>query len=269
MPELPEVENVARRLREMTVGLTIRSVDVLDSKLDHLLCEPSLSGATIQDVVRHGKFLALRLDGARVLLMHMMMSGRILLRSADHPPDDYLRVAFILDRQIQIRFCDPRRFGTAKLIGPGEYTDFQSRLGIEPFSTRFTTTNIARRFESRTVAIKTALLNQSIVAGVGNIYADEALWRARVNPLFPAGELKREQVASLVRAVRRVLRDGLKSGGTTFSRYADADGRPGTNQLNLNVFRRPGQPCPRCGAPVEGKSIGSRTSHFCPYCQQR
>ena len=269
MPELPEVETIARRLRETTRGLAIRAVDVFDPKLDHLLGERSPLGATIQEVVRRGKFLALLLDDERALLMHMMMSGRILVRRADHPPDRYLRAAFTLDGQTQIRFSDPRRFGTARVIGPVEYRDFQSRLGIEPFSKRFTTGNLARRFEGRTVAIKTALLNQSILAGVGNIYADEALWRARLGPRVPAGELDRKQVASLVRAVRRVLRDGLKAGGTTFGRYADADGRPGANQQNLNVFRRTGLPCPRCGRAVESESIGGRTSHFCPDCQRR
>ena len=269
MPELPEVETIARRLRQTTRGLAVRAVEVFDPKLDHLLGEQSPLGAKIQDVVRRGKFLALPLDDDRVLLMHMMMSGRILVRQADDPPDRYLRAAFTLDAQTQIRFCDPRRFGTARLIGPAEYRDFQSRLGIEPFSRRFTTGNLARRFESRTVAIKTALLNQSILAGVGNIYADEALWRARLSPLVPAGELDRKQVTSLVRAVRRVLRDGLKAGGTTFGRYADADGRPGANQRNLNVFRRTGRPCPRCRTPVESESIGGRTSHFCPDCQRR
>ena len=179
MPELPEVETIARRLRETTCGLTIRSVEVLDPKLDHLLGEQSPLDATIRDVVRRGKFLALLLDYDRALLMHMMMSGRILVRHADDPPDRYLRAAFTLDGQTQIRFCDPRRFGTARVIGPEEYGDFQSRLGIEPFSRRFTTGNLARKFESRTVAIKTALLNQSILAGVGNIYAERgALARA-------------------------------------------------------------------------------------------
>ena len=118
MPELPEVETVARRLRETTRGLAIRAVEVFDPKLDHLLGEQSPLDATIRGVVRRGKFLALPLDDDRVLLMHMMMSGRILVRQADDPPDRYLRAAFTLDGQTQIRFCDPRRFGTARLIGP-------------------------------------------------------------------------------------------------------------------------------------------------------
>ena len=269
MPELPEVETVARRLREATRGLAIRAVEVFDPKLDHLLGEQSPLHARIRDVVRRGKFLALLLDDDRVLLMHMMMSGRILVREIDDPPDRYLRAAFTLYGRTQIRFCDPRRFGTARVIGSGEYKDFQSRLGIEPFSRRFTTRNLARVLEGRTVAIKTALLNQSILAGVGNIYADEALWRARLSPLVPAGELERRHVRSLVRAVRRVLRDGLEAGGTTFGRYADADGQPGANQRNLNVFRRTGQPCPRCRTAIESESIGGRTSHFCPRCQRR
>lgn len=269
MPELPEVETVARRLRETIRGLAIRAVEVFDPKLDHLLGSQSPVDTGILDVVRRGKFLALVLDDDRVLVMHMMMSGRILVRRVDDPPDKYLRAAFTLDGRTQIRFCDPRRFGTARVIGPGEYRDFQSRLGIEPFSRLFTTRNLARRLEGRIVVIKTALLNQSILAGVGNIYADEALWRARLSPLLPAGELDRRQVASLVRAVRRVLRDGLKAGGTTFGRYADADGRPGANQQNLNVFRRIGQPCPRCGTAIESEVIGGRTSHFCPRCQRR
>ena len=269
MPELPEVETVARRLRETTRGLAIRAVEVFDPKLDHLLGEQSPLDAGILDVVRRGKFLALLLDDDRVLVMHMMMSGRILVRRVDDPPDKYLRAAFTLDGQTQIRFCDPRRFGTARVIGPDDYKGFQSRLGIEPFSRHFTTRNLTRRLEGRTVAIKTALLNQSILAGVGNIYADEALWRARLSPLLPAGKLDHRQVASLVRAVRRVLRDGMKAGGTTFGSYADADGRPGENQQNLNVFRRTGRPCPRCRTAIESEVIGSRTSHFCPRCQRR
>ena len=126
MPELPEVETIARRLRETTRGLAIRSVEVFDSKLDHLLGEQSPLDATIRKVVRRGKFLALLLDDDRVLLMHMMMSGRILVRQADDPPDRYLRAAFTLDGQTQIRFSDPRRFGTARVIGPAEYRDFPS-----------------------------------------------------------------------------------------------------------------------------------------------
>jgi len=268
MPELPEVETVATRLRAVTSGRIIQSVVVVDPKLSHVIHEPSPVGARIQAVVRHGKFLTLHLNNDHVLLMHMMMTGRILVRPAGHAQDAYLRINFGLDRQLQLRFCDPRRFGTVRLISPTDYLHFKSRLGIEPFSKQFKTDILGELFKNRTVAIKTLLLNQSLIVGVGNIYADEGLWRARLNPLTPAESLNRNQIKALVRGIRGALRDGLRAGGTTFSRYTDADGQPGRNQENLKVFRRSAQPCPRCHISIQKTPIGGRTSHFCPNCQE-
>ncbi len=267
MPELPEVETVVRGLKTATAGLTIHNVSVVDPKLDHLLRDESPRGARIEDVRRHGKFLALILNGDRVLLMHMMMSGRILVRSREHAPDPYLRLSLDLDGHLQIRFCDPRRFGTARLLESDGYRRFKSRLGMEPFSEAFTTANLVKALAGRRTAIKTALMNQSIVAGVGNIYADEALWRARLNPLTAAGELNRNEVTKLVRSVRKVLRDGIEAGGTTFGRYTNADGDPGMNQVNLNVFRRSSKPCRRCSTTIVKTIAGGRSTHYCPVCQ--
>ena len=267
LPELPEVETVARGLRARIVGGRITDVEVFDSRLGGLHGAGSPAGRTVTGVRRRGKYLAIELAPSGILLLHMMMSGRILVRRAGDEPDPYLRLRLRLDGGIELRFCDPRRFGTARLLDRRQWRVFLRGMGPEPMSAGFTAAKLSQRIAGRKAPIKAVLLDQGTLAGVGNIYADEALWRARIHPAKRAGDLSGRETAALHRGIRKVLRQAIEARGTTFSRFADAEGYSGENQANLKVFRRTGLPCLRCGTPIERTIVAGRSNHFCPRCQ--
>ena len=266
MPELPEVETVASALRAAVLERQIVAVTALDPKLAHLE-RAQLPGRHLRAIGRRGKFINCWLSDRRVLQLHLMMSGRLLLRAGSDPPDRFARALIELDDGRQLRFCDARRFGRAAVLSPSQYRSFDARLGPEPLQRRFSARALGERLAGRRVALKTALLNQQVLAGIGNIYADEALFRARLSPLRPAGGLDQGDLRRLHRALRHVLRASLALGGTTFGIYANAHGDAGAFQAMLRVFRRTGEPCPRCRSPISRSIVGGRATHYCPRCQ--
>ena len=267
MPELPEVETVARYLRETVAGETISAVVVLDPRFADLEETHKLVGRRVLRVGRRGKHLSLELDDDWVLQLHMMMAGQILVRPREHSEDRFLRLQFNLSGDIEVRFCDSRRFGRAYQLDAPAYREFLKSLGPEPLADSFTARLLLKALAGRRVALKSALLNQQLLAGVGNIYADEASWRARLHPLTPAGSLSDAEARRLHRGIRRVLRDGIASCGTTFSQYRSAEGEPGEYQSQLRVFQRTGEKCFRCCGVIERIVVGGRSTHFCPKCQ--
>ena len=269
MPELPEVETVVSGLRKHAINLQITHIHASDEKLAHIAQMTDLIGKTIVSIDRRGKFINFLLDDRRVLQIHLMMSGRLFLRHPKSPEDPWTRFLITLTDGFQIRLSDPRRFGLVSVLSNHEYILFQHRLGPEPLSREFTTRLLAKRLANRKIAIKSALLDQTIIAGIGNIYADEALWHARVHPETPAGSATPNNLKRLHRGIRRALKEGLEHGGTTFGIYANAVGQTGNNQQHLNVFRRTDKSCLRCRTNICKVVVGGRSSHYCPKCQAK
>jgi len=212
--------------------------------------------------------LVLEFESGRHLLIHLRMTGNV-----QHPApavdDPYRRAVVRLDDGSDVAYRDVRRFGTWELLEPGEIDDFFAarRLGGEPLDRRFTTKALAAALANRRAPVKTALLDQRAAAGVGNIYADEALWRARIHPLRPAGSLAPREVAELRKAVRGALRMGIARQGATLRDYRGPDGRRGRMQDRFRVYGRAGEPCFRCGTPIEKIRVGGRGTWYCPTCQ--
>ena len=273
MPELPEVETVRLRLAPALVGRRLEEVEILDPRLVRPF-EPEavaaeLEGERVVAVDRRGKYLVVLLESGRVLLVHLRMTG-----SFRHGPagsfdeDPYRRAVVRLDDGSEVAYRDVRRFGTWLLLEPGELEPYLARrLGPEPFARDFTARALGARLSGRRAPIKAALLDQRSLAGMGNIYADEALWRARVHPLRPAGELDADEVRRVHRAVRAALEAGIARQGATLRDYAAPDGSSGTMQHEFKVYARTGQPCFRCRTPIEKTRAGGRGTWFCPKCQ--
>ena len=267
MPELPEVETVARYLREMVIGKRVVEVEILDERFAELEERHELVGRRVERVERRGKYLSLVLDDGWVLQIHLMMAGRLLVRLEGWEEDRFLRLLGRMEEGLELRFCDMRRFGRAGLMDAAEYRAFGGRLGPEPLSDGFTAAKLRQVMQGRKTALKSALLNQKLIAGIGNIYADEALWRGRLHPRRTAGGLSEEEAQRLHRGIRKALREGLAAGGTTFNQYRNAEGGAGEYQRELRVFRRTGEKCFRCREVIERIVVGGRSTHFCPRCQ--
>jgi formamidopyrimidine-DNA glycosylase len=274
MPELPEVETVARSLRELLEGRTIVGVAV---DWPRTVALPGgqdagdefrrrLLGRHITSVGRRGKYVVIALDEG-YLLIHLKMSGRLQVVPRNHPSDKHVRAVFDLDDGEQLRFRDVRKFGRIYLVDRPE--SVTSMLGPEPLAAGLSLADFRRLLARRSGRLKSLLLNQSFLAGLGNIYADESLFRARLHPLRSAASLTGEEQERLYGAIRTVLEEAIADQGTTLSDggYADAQGQSGTHQERLAVYHRTGKPCPRCQAPIERLIVGGRSSHFCPRCQ--
>src|SRR3954452_6078239 len=274
MPELPEVETIRRQLAPVVEGRELTTLDVLDPRwclpLAPDAVRDAVEGRRVERLARRGKYLVWELAGDVFLLMHLRMTGTLLL---DPPPaTPYVRVRFVLDAGThELRFCDPRRFGTGELaIGP-EARDafFAARLGIEPLGGELTGERLRALARGRRAPVKSFLLDQRRIAGVGNIYADEALFRARIHPLLPAGSLRAPQIAALRDAVVATLNAGIDAGGATIDDFRHADGVMGAFQHEFMVHRRAGEPCPNCGTPVRRFVAAGRTTYACERCQRR
>jgi formamidopyrimidine-DNA glycosylase len=271
MPELPEVETVARGLRDPLVGRKIVGVAVHWPRTIACPTEEEfrvlIVGRRATSVGRRGKYLIIGLhEGA--LLIHLKMSGRLGVVPASCPPDKHVHMVLDLDDGNQLRFRDVRKFGRVYLVDdPMQVT---SQLGPEPLADDFRLEDFRRLLNRRSGRLKTLLLNQQFLAGLGNIYADEALFVAGLHPLRKADSLTPEEQASLYTAIRTVLSRAIDHGGTTLDDqgYTDAQGRAGAYQERINVYGRKEKPCPRCGTPVERIVLGGRSTHFCSRCQK-
>jgi len=282
MPELPEVETVARGLRASLVGRTIVGVEVRWTRSiippDPVAFVRRLSGQVVTGVGRRGKWVVIALNGGETLLVHLRMTGRLMLEpgggygkspygGGECPDDRHARVLFFLDDGRCLRFSDVRKFGRLWLVDdPAGVLD---ELGPEPLGDDFTATRLREMLARRRGRIKPLLLNQRFLAGLGNIYTDETLWRASIHPLRRADSLSPIEVRRLHRAMRSVLRAAIVNDGTTLpdAAYQQPDGRSGQFASRLAVYGRAGQPCPRCGTTIERTRVGQRGTHFCPRCQ--
>lgn len=289
MPELPEVETVVRQLEPEVEGHRIEELEVLDARWSRPAAPGKLgkavSGATIERLGRRGKYILMGLDGERTLVMHLRMTGNLILREGDEMLDPsegrrlyesersteerHLRARFVLDDGRELWFTDPRRFGEAFLVADTKLDERFAKLGVEPFSPEFTAAALGEMAAGRTAPLKSFLLDQSKVAGVGNIYADEALFRAELHPLSPAGSMKPEHVEALRGAVIEALAAGIEAGGSSIDDYRDARGEKGSMQDEFLVHTREGEDCPRCGAAIVRIVVGGRSTYFCPSCQVR
>jgi formamidopyrimidine-DNA glycosylase len=274
VPELPEVETVRRRIAPVVEGATIAAAEILDARLtrpvDPRLVADALVGERIATVERRGKYLLWRLESGRTLVVHLRMTGSLRHAAGGALPDDaYRRATIELDTGAFLGYRDVRRFGTWELLDEGHLRPYlASRLGPEPLSGSFTATRLARILDGRRAPIKAVLLDQRRIAGIGNIYADEALWRARIHPRRPAGGLDAGEVARVHRAVRAALRRGIELQGSTLRDYVTPDGDGGGMQHEFHVYGRLGEPCDRCGRPIERIVVGGRGTWLCPRCQR-
>lgn len=274
MPELPEVETIAQEMREHhLVGKTIIQAQVF---WDRTVATPKAAefeklivGQVITNIGRRGKFLVFTLTSL-TLLVHLRMTGKFTLSSKRASPLPYERVRLALDNGQFVHYEDQRKFGKWYLLAKPEM--HLARVGLEPLSNDFTLKAFVEILNGRKTQIKPFLLNQRYIAGIGNIYADEALWEAKIHPKRPINTLTKSEVTALHKAIPKVLLQGIAHQGTTLgssqANYFSVSGRRGGNQYKLNVFRREGQPCPRCGEILQKMIVGQRGTHFCPRCQK-
>ena len=274
MPELPEVETVRASLEPAVVGRRFERVEITDPRLTRPLdpqeVSAELSGEVVQSLERRGKYLIFRFRSGRVLLIHLRMTGTLgHHRNGGLGEDPHRRAVVTLDDGSDVTYRDVRRFGTWLLLEPGEEAGYLTqRLGDEPLGERFTIDSLAERFANRRAPVKAAILDQRAAAGMGNIYADEALWRARIHPVTPAGDLTRPELRRLQRAIKDALRAGIARQGTTLRDYRTPTGARGSMQDELRVYGQEGEPCPRCGTEVVKTRVAGRGTYFCPSCQQ-
>ncbi|MEO8486015.1 MAG: bifunctional DNA-formamidopyrimidine glycosylase/DNA-(apurinic or apyrimidinic site) lyase [Betaproteobacteria bacterium] len=275
MPELPEVETTRRGVAPALVGHRIVAVRVYDRRLRWPVpagLEKALAGREVVAVDRRSKYLLFRLaapSGTDTLLVHLGMTGslRVYRRAPPRQPHDHVDIVF--DHRSTLRYRDPRRFGTLLWI-PGDAVGHPllASLGAEPFSPAFNADALHRGTRGRRVAIKLALMDNKLVVGVGNIYANEALFRAGIRPTRAAGRLTRVRLAALVDAVRATLAEAIAAGGSTLRDYVDPSGQPGAFQLRYAVYGREGERCRICRTPIRAVRQGQRSTFYCPVCQR-
>jgi formamidopyrimidine-DNA glycosylase len=289
MPELPEVETVVRQLEPEVAGHRIERLEVLDPRWSRPRPPEELgeavSGGTVERLGRRGKYILMGLDGGRTLVMHLRMTGNLVLREDEKVLDPskghrlyesersteerHLRARFVLDDGCELWFTDPRRFGEAFLIENSRLGERFAKLGLEPLSPEFTPQARGEMATGRKAPLKSFLLDQSGVAGVGNIYADEALFRAELHPLSPAGSMKPAHLEALRDAVVAALEAGIDAGGSSIDDYRDARGEKGAMQDEFLVHTREGEDCFRCGGTIVRIVVGGRSTYLCPGCQVR
>jgi formamidopyrimidine-DNA glycosylase len=272
MPELPEVETIRLSLETKLTGRTISGAAALYPKMVEGQAAESLTkqleGRKIVGLERRGKYLLFNLSGDLVLALHLRMTGQLTVEREATPvaPATYFRL--MLDNGMEMRFRDQRKFGKVFTYPADAVPPAIGKLGPEPLASEFTAQVLKQRFSRHQLAVKKALLNQEIVAGIGNIYADEALFMAGIHPARTVDSLDDCELEALRDSIRRVLRAGIEHRGTTRRDYRDAEGNPGSYQDKLQVYGRKGLPCPRCGVPVAKMNFGGRGTHFCPMCQK-
>ena len=275
MPELPEVETVRRGLEQLLTGFTFRSSQDLHPRV----LKPSslgplsiLIGSRIKAINRRGKFLWFDLDREFTLVAHLGMSGQFLVSQKNRPAPSHIRAHFRLSRGFtnrEVMFNDVRTFGWLSIERlTKDIPQSVLHIAVDPFDTNFDRTSVITKMKSRKAEIKSVLLNQEIMSGVGNIYADESLWRARIHPETPACDLSVRKIGALVDAATTVMAEAIQAGGTSFDAlYINVNGESGYFKMSLAAYGQEHQPCPRCGREIRRIAFGGRSSHFCPKCQ--
>ena len=273
MPELPEVEVIRQGLAPLVSGCRVVQVFCSGKKLRQPVpvaeLQARLSGHRITAVDRRAKYLLLRTDGEDLLVMHLGMTGRIGLFAAEIPRATHDHLCFLLDNGFEMRFNDARRFGSVQFFSPAQLraSDPFAILGPEPLGKGFSASHLQRCAVGRRMPVKGFLMDNRVVVGIGNIYASETLFDARIHPLVPARVLAITQWQAIASSARKVLRRAIKAGGTTISDYVNAGGESGYFQLELAVYGRGGQPCRSCRTRIERVMVGGRATFFCPICQ--
>ncbi|MBV9787992.1 MAG: bifunctional DNA-formamidopyrimidine glycosylase/DNA-(apurinic or apyrimidinic site) lyase [Chloroflexi bacterium] len=272
MPELPEVETVRRSLQPFLIGHRI--VEVTRIAWPSTIAEPSpeefsarLRDREIVAIDRRAKYLIIHLDQDEALVVHLRMTGQLTVVEAEAEPDKHTHVVLRLDTGQQMFYRDTRKFGRMWLLDREGLAALDRKLGPEPLDDTLTAEAFRALIRRRKGRLKQLLLDQAVIAGLGNIYVDEALWLAQLHPLATVGMISDEQIDALYAAIREVLASGIDKRGTTFSNYRDALGAKGSNQNYLNVYNRANQPCLRCGSPIEKIVVVQRGTHICAYCQ--
>jgi formamidopyrimidine-DNA glycosylase len=271
MPELPEVETIRRQLAPHLEGRTILEAEILDSRWTRPdpigPVREQLRGRLVERIGRHGKYLAWQLSGDLHLLIHLRMTGSLLFDPDVEPL--HTRARFELDAGHQLVYVDPRRFGTGHLLAGAGARDayLAQRIGIEPMTPEFTAAHLRALARGRRAPVKSFVLDQRQIAGVGNIYADEALFRAGIHPLRAAGTLNRAQLEALRQAIEEALTAGIEAKGATIDDFRHVDGARGSFQDRFLVHRREGEPCPRCGTSIRKLVVGGRGTYVCERCQ--
>ncbi len=276
MPELPEVETTRRSLAPVLEGRTLSGVELRHRRTGRRNTRPEdvadrLAGKRVGSMRRHGKFIVTDVEGDLTWVLHLGMSGRMELARAGDDEQPHTHFVARTERDDEVRFVDPRTFGFVAVLTPTELSESTlGGLGPDALDELPSSRALARAMDGRSVAIKTLLLDQRFLAGLGNIYADEVLARAGVRPDRPSGSLDPREVKSVRAAIRPVLQAGLRYGGTSLSdlAYLLPDGRAGEYTRRLRVYGRAGKPCRRCGAAIERLVLGGRSTHFCPVCQR-
>jgi formamidopyrimidine-DNA glycosylase len=274
VPELPEVETVRRALEPALVGRTIERAEIVDARLtrpeEPQLVAAELDGERVAAVERRGKYLVIRFQSGRALLVHLRMTGSFrTTRDGEADEDPYRRAVVSLDDGSDVAYRDVRRFGTWLLLEPDEVEPYLAvRLGPEPLEERFTPRVLRDRLAGRRAPLKAALLDQRTVAGLGNIYADEALWRAKLHPRREAGTLTAAEIRRAHTGIREALEMGVARQGSTLRDYRQPDGASGSMQDEFKAYGRLGEPCERCGTPIDRIVVGGRGTWYCPRCQR-
>ncbi len=273
MPEMPEVEQVRKTLAPHIQGKKILAVEI---RLPRLIKYPSaedfaarLTGKIITEVGRKGKYLVLHTDAQQLLIVHLRMTGALIAQDSRQKEPHYAKIKFTLSDGITMWFTDIRTFGTLYLIQNGDYRiEGYETLGPEPLSSDFKAEYLLPLAAKSRKAIKSLILDQTVIAGLGNIYADECLALAKIKPMRPAASLSEEEVSTLCSAINTVIAQGIKNRGTTFRDYKDGEGKSGENQKYLLVYGRGGKPCKYCGQPLASAKVGGRGTTYCEFCQK-
>jgi formamidopyrimidine-DNA glycosylase len=270
MPELPEVETTVNELKPQVTGQRISSVEVPAPKtIETPAAEEFIKGLTgrrIEKLSRRGKHLIFTLDNHQVLIVHLRMTGSLLIKNASDPPEKFVRVILKFENGSALHFRDVRRFGRMWLVNAED--EVVGELGPEPLSDEFTPAILASILKGRQTPVKGLLLDQTLIAGIGNMYADEALHHARLHPLRPAGSLTRKEIGALHEAIQHVLRQGIRNHGASTDTYFRPSGSKGAAHLEFQVAHRKGQECPACKGTIERITVQQRGTFYCPRCQK-
>jgi formamidopyrimidine-DNA glycosylase len=276
MPELPEVEVISRGVAPHLVGQRITQISgsgkPLRLPIDLQALQAGANGKKIEGVARRAKFIEIFLDHGAMIIIHLGMTGKLKIFSPDAPAEKHDHLLLTLGNNTQLRFNDSRRFGLIRFLSAEDAaardTTIYAAVGPEPLNDAFSAEYLAGIARNKTVAVKILLMTNAVVAGIGNIYANEILFRAKIRPMRSANSISKREWQRIFLEIREVLREAIDCGGSTISDYVNANGKPGYFQMHFNVYGHAGAQCPRCTATILKQQLGGRASYYCPHCQK-